>query len=81
MFSRTGYTIKRRLHSSPIRVHRSVELCDSSLRSEVLLRKASANSPSPCPTHYDERLATTTTARLLLDHPERFRTCALSKYR
>ena len=53
MFPRTGCTIKHRLHSFPIRVHPSVELCDSSLRSEVQSFTLS---------HPLERLATTTSA-------------------
>jgi hypothetical protein len=61
-------------NSSPIRVHRHIELYGSSLLSEVLIRKASANSPTAPQkqatplTHYDERLATMATARLLLNH-------------
>jgi hypothetical protein len=53
----------------PVGFHRLVELCNSSLLSKVLLGKADANSPTatqkqatPCFTHYNESLATMTSA-------------------
>ncbi|NJP10932.1 MAG: hypothetical protein HC866_16840 [Leptolyngbyaceae cyanobacterium RU_5_1] len=52
--SRVGYTIKRRPFSSPVQVHRPVELCGSSLLFEV--------QPFTLFHPYDERLATLASA-------------------